>query len=102
MRVPSTRALCLLLLLLHGGDLGCTLLWLDRLSHPEAAPVMAAALAQGGPGFFGFSKAGLAGLGVLLLWRLRGHTVTRGALLLLNVGYAWLLLAHVVSLILFF
>ena len=102
MRVPSTRALCFSLLLLHAADLGCTLLWLDRLTHPEAAPVMAAALAHGGPDFFGFSKAGLAGLGVLLLWRLRGHTVTRGALLLLNVGYAWLLLAHVVSLILFF
>ena len=84
--------------LIHDPASGAT----ASIDAPEAAPVMAAALAQGGPGFFGFSKAGLAGLGVLLLWRLRGHTVTRGALLLLNVGYAWLLLAHVVSLILFF
>jgi hypothetical protein len=83
-----------ILLILNLLDAAFTLNWVYAGVATEANPVMAGALILG-PGFFIITKVALVTLAVALLWRNRGHSIARWALVPVSLLYAFVSGGHI-------
>lgn len=88
-------AAAILILNLFDGLL--TMLAVGSGAATEANPLMAAPLALGTVWFM-LAKTSLVSLGVLLLWRRRGHRLAERAMVALGATYGFILLYHLAAL----
>jgi hypothetical protein len=81
------------ILLLNVADAVLTVHWIDT-GRAREGNVLLAGLAHHHPLVFVAAKLTLVSLGVLLLWRLRGHRLAVVALFVAFMAYYWLLIYH--------